>query len=115
MRERAHENGDELIADNIISTTDVPFLGWVPEFEELHCPYGASWLLRFEENPWFKKFASLYCDVTDTTVAEVFTGDTSHKITKTFYGEIKVVKEYIFMMTRYLKVNILMEIKTVNK
>ncbi|OYO87102.1 hypothetical protein B7359_18055 [Clostridioides difficile] len=51
-------------------------------FEELHCPYGASWLLRFEENPWFKKFASLYCDVTDTTVAEVFTGDTSHKITK---------------------------------
>ncbi len=54
MRERAHENGDELIADNIISTTDVPFLGWVPEFEELHCPYGASWLLRFEENPWFK-------------------------------------------------------------
>ncbi|MCC0635083.1 MULTISPECIES: L-2-amino-thiazoline-4-carboxylic acid hydrolase [unclassified Clostridioides] len=96
MRERANENGDELIADNIASITDVPFLGWVPEFEELHCPYGASWLSRFEENPWFKQFASLYCDVTDTTVAEVFTGDTSHKITKNILWGDKVCERIYF-------------------
>lgn len=50
MRERAHENGDELIADNIISTTDVPFLGWVPEFEEfMEIAPIDFWLLRFEK------------------------------------------------------------------
>ncbi len=82
MKERAKKEDLDLVSDNIFKLTDVPFLGWVPELKESHCPYGVSWISRFEKNPWFKEFASLYCDVTDTTISEGFTGDTSHKITK---------------------------------
>lgn len=82
MIERASETGIERIPDNIGLVSNVPYLGWVPELGCDHCPYGAAWNKRIEEHPWFRKFASLYCDVTDTTIAEVFTGCYSHRITE---------------------------------
>lgn len=82
MKEKAQILGKERVPENIYCLTDVPFLGWVKELGVNHCPYGASWLPRFKENPWFREFASFYCDVTDTSVAELFTDSHSHKLTK---------------------------------
>ena len=80
MIRRAEANGIARVPDNIIKMTDVPFLGWDDSFGRDMCPYGAAWNRRIAENPWFQRFACLYCDVTDTTIAEVFTGCYSHKI-----------------------------------
>ena len=77
---RAKERGMERITANISKTTDVPFLGWVDALGPEKCPYGAQWNKRIKANPWFRKFARLYCDVTDTTICEVFTGDHTQEI-----------------------------------
>lgn len=81
MRSRADAAGVEKTPDNIGAISDVPFLGWVPELGGDHCPYGAQWRRRIAENPWFAPFAALYCDVTDTTIAEEFTLAYTHKLT----------------------------------
>ncbi|AVK47444.1 hypothetical protein AXY43_05060 [Clostridium sp. MF28] len=103
MREKAKSNNLELVPDNIIKLTDVPFLGWVPELKESHCPYGEAWISRLDENPWFKELASLYCDVTDTTVAEEFTGNTSHKITQNVLWGDKSCERIYFPKEELLK------------
>ena len=82
MIQKANEEGIERIPDNIGAVSDVAYLGWVPQLGCDHCPYAAAWKKRIIDNPWFEKYAVLYCDVTDTTVAEVFTGKYSHRITK---------------------------------
>lgn len=82
MKSKAEKLKKERIPENIFCLTDVPFLGWVKELGVNHCPYGAAWLTRYEEHPWFKEFAAFYCDVTDTSVAELFTEGYSHKLTK---------------------------------
>ena len=82
MVERAQTQGIPRIPDNIVKMTDVPYLGWDPAFGRDQCPYGAAWNRRIEEYPWFRKFACLYCSVTDTTIAEIFTGDHTHQILK---------------------------------
>jgi hypothetical protein len=82
MEKKAELFNKEKIPENIYYLTDVPFLGWVKELGVNHCPYGAAWLTRYDEHPWFKEFAAFYCDVTDTSVAELFTGCYSHKLTK---------------------------------
>ena len=80
MVRRAEAEGIERVQENIIKMTDVPFLGWDASFGRDTCPYGAAWNHRITENPWFRRFACLYCDVTDTTIAEIFTGSCSHKL-----------------------------------
>ncbi len=82
MKKKAEATGKERVPENIYCLTDVPFLGWVKELGRDHCPYGAAWVKRYEEYPWFREFAAFYCDVTDTSVAELFTGSYSHKLTK---------------------------------
>ena len=80
MVRRAEAEGIERVPENIIKMTDVPFLGWDASFGRDTCPYGAAWNRRITETPWFRRFACLYCDVTDTTIAEIFTGSCSHKL-----------------------------------
>lgn len=95
MRERAEEKKLEKIPDNIAAVVDVPFLGWIPELGKDLCPYGAAWNKRIEENPWFRPFAAMYCSVTDTTVAEEFTGAYSHRVVKsTAAGDETCTNEY---------------------
>ena len=80
MIRKAEEEGAERIPENINRLSDVSYLGWDSSFGKETCPYGAQWNRRIEDSPWFRRFASLYCDVTDTTIAEVFTADSSHKL-----------------------------------
>ena len=78
--ERAEASGKERTWQNINVVTDVPLCGWVAELGSDHCPYGMAWNERIKDNPWFREYAALYCDVTDTTIGEVFTGDHTHKL-----------------------------------
>ncbi|SHJ62728.1 L-2-amino-thiazoline-4-carboxylic acid hydrolase [Anaerocolumna jejuensis DSM 15929] len=82
MEDKAEKLEKEKVPENIFCLTDVPFLGWVKELGVNHCPYGEAWLSRYQEHPWFREFAAFYCDVTDTSVAELFTRSYSHKLTK---------------------------------
>jgi hypothetical protein len=69
--------------------------GWTPEMGGLRCPYAEAWVAYFKEYPWFKPFASLYCDVIDTTAIENFTRTTSHRITKNLlWGDGACEREY---------------------
>ena len=79
---RAEKEGAERIPENINRMSDVSYLGWDPSFGIDTCPYGATWNNRIKEDPGFRKFACLYCDVTDTTIAEIFTGNCSHRLYK---------------------------------
>ena len=80
MIERAAELNLERTPDNIKKTSDVPYLGWDLSLGVDHCPYGTAWNRHIAEHEWFRPFARLYCDVTDTTIAEVFTGNCSHEL-----------------------------------
>ncbi len=79
---RARDEGLPRTPENIRRLSDVPYLGWVPELGADHCPYGERWKRRIEEQPWFREYAALYCEVTDTTIAEAFTGSHSHELLK---------------------------------
>lgn len=61
---------------------DLPFCGWIPQWGEDHCPYAEIWRGYVEKYPWFREFATLYCDVIDTTTIENFTRRLSHRITQ---------------------------------
>lgn len=67
--------------EDFMSVTDLPFMGWIPEWGEDHCPYAEVWRTYFEEYPWFVEFATFYCDVIDTTTIENFSRRLSHRIT----------------------------------
>ena len=82
MIARAEELGLARTPENITKTSDVPYLGWDKSFGVDHCPYGMAWNRHIAGNEWFRKFARMYCDVTDTTIAEVFTGNCSHELYK---------------------------------
>ena len=77
---RAEKEGVPRTPENINKMSDVSYLGWDPSFGTETCPYGAAWNRRIKDDPEFRKYASLYCDVTDTTIAEIFTGSYSHKL-----------------------------------
>jgi len=84
-RERAAALGIEATLENFPLVNDLPSIAWSawkPETGGARCPYAEVWLDYFKEYPWFRRFASLYCDVIDTTNIENFTRTTSHKITK---------------------------------
>ena len=80
MIARAEELRLECTPENIRNTSDVPYLGWDLSLGADHCPYGMAWNRHIAEHEWFRPFARLYCDVTDTTIAEVFTGNCSHEL-----------------------------------
>lgn len=80
MIERAEELGLPRTPENITKTSDVPYLGWDKALGVDHCPYGMAWNKHIAKHEWFRKFAQMYCDVTDTTIAEVFTGNCSHEL-----------------------------------
>ena len=81
LREKALNKG--LKADSVkdfMEVIDLPFTGWIPEWGEDHCPYAVIWREYIRDYPWFKEFATFYCDVIDTTTIENFSNCLSHKI-----------------------------------
>lgn len=82
LKEKAAKEGMECTMDTFGKITDLPMVGWVKELGTNHCPYAETWLKYFDDYPWFKDIAPFYCDVIDTTNAENFTGNKSHKITE---------------------------------
>ncbi len=80
MIERAEAAGIPRTVERMREVSDVAYLGWVPALGKDHCPYGVAWNRIIAEQPWFARYAKLYCDVTDTTIPEVFTGTHSHKL-----------------------------------
>jgi hypothetical protein len=98
MRKKALENNLEPTLENFRKVSDLAFIGWSgwdPSMGGVRCPYAEIWLGYYEQHPWFKRFASLYCDVIDTTNIENFTRTTSHKITKNLlWGDDECVREY---------------------
>ena len=82
LREKASKQGLEFTMESFMKVIDLPMIGWVKELGRDHCPYAEVWREYFDEYPWFKEVAPLYCDVIDTTNAENFTRSLSHRITK---------------------------------
>lgn len=82
LREKASKQDLACTMENFMKISDLPLIGWVKELGRNHCPYAESWVGYFEEYPWFKDIAPFYCEVIDTTNAENFTQNMSHKITE---------------------------------
>lgn len=83
LREKADRLGiPHDTMDNFNNYADLALSGWVAELGADHCPYGQVWRTYYEQYPWFRRFAPLYCDVIDTTVAENLTRTVSHRITE---------------------------------
>ncbi|MDR0642316.1 MAG: L-2-amino-thiazoline-4-carboxylic acid hydrolase [Treponema sp.] len=97
-RERARDRGLAATLENFPQVNDLPSAAWEkwdPRCGELRCPYAQQWVGRFKDYPWFKKLASLYCDVIDTTNIENFSRTTSHRITKNLlWGDPVCEREY---------------------
>ncbi|MDR1509543.1 MAG: hypothetical protein LBS53_07885 [Synergistaceae bacterium] len=98
MRRQAQENNIECSLENLGAVNDLPRVGWSgwdKSMGGVECPYAEVWLEYFEENPWFKKLASLYCDVIDTTKIENFSRSMSHRITRNqLWGDQTCEREY---------------------
>lgn len=82
LRDKAEQSNLDFTMETFMKITDLPTIGWVKELGKDHCPYAQTWVKYYDEFPWFRKLAPLYCDVIDTTNAENFTQCLSHKITK---------------------------------
>ena len=97
-RKRAIEQGLEPTVGNFPKVNDLPQAAWSlwkPDMGGVRCPYAEVWLACLKEEPWFKRFASLYCDVIDTTNIENFTQTTSHRITgNLLWGDPGCEREY---------------------
>jgi hypothetical protein len=97
-RERACSRGLAMTLENFAQVNDLPSAAWEKwdsSGGELRCPYAQQWTAYFKDYPWFKKLASLYCDVIDTTNIENFSRTTSHRITKNLlWGDPSCEREY---------------------
>jgi len=97
-RKRAEEQGLETTLENFPKVNDLPRIAWSmwePKMGGVRCPYAEVWLEYYAEHPWFKRYASLYCDVIDTTNIENFTRSVSHRITKNLlWGDSSCEREY---------------------
>jgi len=98
MRAKAQEQGLEPTLENFTKVNDLASVGWKswePSMGGVRCPYAQSWLGYYDDFPWFKRFAPLFCDVIDTTNIENFTRTTSHNITKNLlWGDQTCEREY---------------------
>ncbi|MCL2565063.1 MAG: nitroreductase family protein [Defluviitaleaceae bacterium] len=82
-RAKALEAGVETNLEQFSVFNDLPIIGWRAWDESmggLRCPYAEQWVDYYDKHPWFKPFASLYCDVIDTTNIENFSRTLSLKI-----------------------------------
>ena len=97
-RDRAAARGLAAALENFAQVNDLPEIGWSgwkPEMGGCRCPYAETWLSYFQAHPWFKRFASLYCDVIDTTNIENFTRSLSHRITRNLlWGDPSCEREF---------------------
>ncbi|KAA6344410.1 hypothetical protein EZS27_007963 [termite gut metagenome] len=98
IRAKVLAEGIEPVPENFNAVNDLPYVAWhewEPSMGGVRCPYAEVWLDYFETHPWFKRFASLYCDVIDTTNMENFTRTTSHRITQNLlWGDAVCEREY---------------------
>lgn len=95
MIKKAREENIKRTPDNILLTSAVAYSAWDKSLQKDHCPYGWVWRKKIAEFPWFREFAALYCDVTDTTIGEVFTGTHSHRLIKNVVlGDESCEREY---------------------
>jgi hypothetical protein len=98
MRRRALDEGLGTTLESFHAVNDLANLaweGWDPSMNEARCPYAQAWFEYFEEFPWFRRFARMFCDVTDATNIENFTRDTSHRLTKSLlWGDQSCEREY---------------------
>jgi hypothetical protein len=98
IRERALKEGLDLGAEKFREINDIAYLGWKgwnKEMGGVRCPYAETWLGYFEENPWFKPFATLYCNVIDTTSIENYSRSLSHRLLKNLlWGDESCEREY---------------------
>ncbi|MDR1980630.1 MAG: hypothetical protein LBQ39_03285 [Tannerellaceae bacterium] len=97
-RAKAEAQGLDFSRASFAKVNDLPFIGWSawePSMGGVRCPYAEVWLGYYDKYPWFKRFASLYCDVIDTTNVENFTRTTSHRITKNLlWGDPSCEREF---------------------
>jgi len=82
LRKRAEKLKLPCTLDTFNEINDLPTNGWVEELGKCHCPYAECWVTYYEQSPWFREFAPLYCNVIDTTNIENFTKKLTHKLTK---------------------------------
>lgn len=85
LRTIALERGLDPTVELFKEINDLPYIGWngwKPSMGGVKCPYAEVWIEYIGKHEWFQRFASLYCNVVDTTTMEHFTQNTSHKITK---------------------------------
>ncbi|MDR0686980.1 MAG: L-2-amino-thiazoline-4-carboxylic acid hydrolase [Dysgonamonadaceae bacterium] len=98
MREKALSLGLSTDVESFDRLTDLPSVAWRKwdsSSGEVRCPYAQAWLGYFDLHPWFARFASLYCDVVDTTNIENFSRTTSHRITKNLlWGDADCEREF---------------------
>jgi hypothetical protein len=97
-RSRALDKDLETTQQNFAKVNDLPSIAWSkwdPKGGEVRCPYAQQWVSYYKEYPWFKKYASLYCDVIDTTNIENFSRTTSHRILKNLlWGDASCEREF---------------------
>jgi hypothetical protein len=95
-RERSRSRGLAAVLENFAAVNDLPQAAWEKwDGEGVRCPYAQQWLGYYRDYPWFKKLASLYCDVIDTTNIENFSGTTSHRLVKNLlWGDSSCEREY---------------------
>ncbi|MDR1931187.1 MAG: L-2-amino-thiazoline-4-carboxylic acid hydrolase [Spirochaetales bacterium] len=97
-RAKALEAGLPPILENFPKVNDLPSVAWdawKPQMGGVRCPYAETWLEYIRDYPWFGRFASLYCDVIDTTNIENFSRTMSHRITKNLlWGDSCCEREY---------------------
>jgi hypothetical protein len=98
IRKRALDEGLDTTLENFAAVNDLPFTAWKdwePGMDEVRCPYAQAWIGYYDEHPWFKRFASMYCDVIDTTNIENFSRRMSHRITSNLlWGDPSCEREY---------------------
>ncbi|MGN1345982.1 MAG: hypothetical protein ACI4V1_04300 [Eubacteriales bacterium] len=83
LRAKAEAAGlDTTSKESFRKVSDLPFCGWIREWGRDHCPYAEIWRDYVERYPWFREFATFYCDVIDTTTIENFSRHLSHRITQ---------------------------------
>jgi hypothetical protein len=97
-RARARDQGLAATLEHFPKVNDLPMIAWrewEPSGGEVRCPYAQQWIRYYKEYPWFKKLASLYCDVIDTTNIENFSRSMSHRLTKNLlWGDSDCEREY---------------------